>query len=103
MNDKMQTMQIQIELPAEVADGTYANYTVISTSNSEFVIDFIRLVPGAPKNKVKARIIMTPQSIKNLQHAIESSVKKFEETFGEIKIDPANSKREIGFQGSKND
>ncbi len=98
-----QMQQIQIELQPEVADGIYANYALISTSNAEFVMDFIRLVPGVQKNKVQARIIMTPQSVKNLYKGLETSIKRYEDNFGEIKADTGPAKREIGFQGMKND
>lgn len=76
--------QLNIELPEEVAEGTYSNLAIISHSNSEFVIDFIRLVPNVPKAKVKARIILTPQHAKRLLKALIDNVKKFEGQFGPI-------------------
>ena len=62
--------QLNIELPEEVAEGTYSNLAIISHSNSEFVVDFIRLVPNVPKAKVKSRIILTPQHAKRLLRAL---------------------------------
>ena len=81
---KANPAQINIELPEDIADGTYTNLAIISHSNSEFVIDFIRLVPNVPKAKVKSRVIMTPQHAKRLLRALNENVKKFENQFGVI-------------------
>ena len=77
--------QINIELSEEVAEGTYANLAMIAHSNSEFVIDFIRMMPGTPKAKVKSRIIVTPQHAKRLMKALAENVSRFEKAHGEIK------------------
>lgn len=79
--------QINIELPAEIAEGTYSNLAIISHSNAEFVIDFTRILPGVPKAKVQSRIIMTPQHTKMLMNALHDNIKKFEMQNGEIKLD----------------
>jgi hypothetical protein len=71
--------QIQIELSEEVAQGTYSNLVVIAHSASEFILDFIRLVPGIPKAKVKSRIIMTPDNAKRLLFALQDNIKKYED------------------------
>lgn len=76
--------QLNIELPEEVAEGIYSNLAIISHSNSEFVVDFIRLVPNVPKAKVKSRIILTPQHAKRLMRAMVDNVKKFEAQHGII-------------------
>lgn len=76
--------QVSIELGEDVAEGIYSNLAVISHSNSEFVIDFIRLVPNVPKAKVKSRIILTPQHAKRLLVALNDNVKKFEAQHGKI-------------------
>jgi hypothetical protein len=76
--------QINIELPEEVAEGIYSNLAIISHSHSEFVVDFIRLVPNVPKAKVKARVILTPQHAKRLMGALAENIKKFETQFGVI-------------------
>ncbi len=81
---KKKANQINIELPEEVAEGTYANLAILSHSNSEFVMDFIRLVPNVPKAKVKSRIIMTPTHAKRLLRALAENVKKFEAQHGAI-------------------
>ena len=71
--------QIQIELSDEIAQGTYTNLAVIAHSTSEFILDFIRIVPGATKAKVKSRIILTPDNAKRLLLALQDNIRKFEE------------------------
>lgn len=78
--------QINIELPADVAHGVYSNLAVISHSMSEFVLDFIQVLPGTPKAEVRSRVIMTPQHAKRLLYALRENVEKFERTVGEIPI-----------------
>ena len=82
---KNKEQQINIELSDEMAEGVYANLAMIAHSNSEFVIDFIRLMPGVPKAKVKSRIILTPQHAKRLTKALADNILKFEKAHGEIK------------------
>jgi hypothetical protein len=77
--------QLNIELSEEVADGTYSNLAIITHSNSEFVIDFVKVMPGVPKAKVKSRIILTPQHAKRLLSALADNVSKFEAVHGTIK------------------
>jgi len=79
MENKKATNEIQVELSEEMADGTYANLAIISHSSSEFILDFIRVVPGAPKAKVKSRIILTPDNAKRLLYALQDNINKFEE------------------------
>ena len=76
--------QINVELPEEVAEGVYSNLAMIAHSNSEFVIDFIRLMPGVPKAKVKSRIIVTPDHAKRLLAALKENIEKYEAAFGKI-------------------
>ena len=76
--------QINIELPEEVSDGTYSNLAIISHSQSEFVVDFIRLVPNVPKAKVKSRIILTPHHAKRLVKALNENIQKYEAQHGSI-------------------
>ncbi len=94
MADKKQSQnQINIELTDEVAEGIYSNLAIISHSHSEFVVDFVRLMPNVPKAKVKSRIILTPQHAKRLLKALEDNVKKFENQFGSI----ANSEQPTAY------
>ena len=76
--------KLNIELPEEVAEGVYSNLAMIAHSNSEFVIDLIRLMPGLPKARVKARIILSPTHAKQLLHALQDNIKKYERAFGNI-------------------
>ena len=76
--------QINIELPEDIAEGIYSNLAIISHSNTEFVVDFIRMMPNVPQAKVKSRIILTPEHAKRFMHAISDNVKKFEQQFGII-------------------
>ncbi len=77
--------QINIELDQEIAEGTYSNLAIINHSMSEFIVDFINIMPGVPKAKVKSRIILTPQHAKRLVKALSDNVRKFEQAHGEIK------------------
>lgn len=76
--------KLQIELPADVADGIYANLALITHSQAEFIMDFIRMVPGVEKAKVKSRVILTPQHAKRLMRALTDNIRKYESVFGTI-------------------
>ena len=69
---------LNIELNDEIAEGVYANLAMIAHSSSEFVIDFIRLMPGVPKAKVKSRVVITPEHAKRLLQALDDNIKKYE-------------------------
>jgi hypothetical protein len=86
MAEPIKGNHIDIELTEEIADGIYSNLAIISHSNSEFVIDFIRLLPGVPKAKVKSRILLSPQHAKRLHQALYENIRKFEAQFGEIEM-----------------
>ncbi|MBT8254595.1 MAG: DUF3467 domain-containing protein [Flavobacteriaceae bacterium] len=77
--------QINIELDEKVAQGIYSNLAIINHSVSEFILDFISIMPGVPKSKVKSRIILTPQHAKRLVKALNDNVTRFENAHGEIK------------------
>src|SRR5580698_1285805 len=93
MEDKNKPGQvnINIELPEDVAEGIYSNLAVITHSNSEFIIDFIRLMPGVPKAKVKSRIVLTPQHAKRLMKALKDNMSKFESMYGTVEDTDANT------------
>ena len=76
--------QLNIEISEEIAEGTYANLAIITHSHAEFVLDFVNVMPGAPKSKVKSRIILTPFHAKRLMKAIAENVQKFEALNGPI-------------------
>jgi len=84
MSDQAQT-QLNIEISEEVAEGSYANLAIITHSHAEFVIDFVNVMPGTPKSKVKSRIILTPQHAKRLMKALADNIQKFEAVNGIIK------------------
>jgi hypothetical protein len=92
--------QINIELSEEIAEGVYSNLAMIAHSNSEFVIDFIRLMPGVPKAKVKSRVVITPEHAKRLLNALIDNIKKYEESFGPIKKSEDAPKFPINFGGA---
>ena len=82
---KQKDGQLNIELSEEVAEGTYCNLAIINHSVSEFVVDFINVMPGVPKAKVKSRIVLTPQHAKRLMKALADNITRFEKAHGEIK------------------
>lgn len=77
--------QINIEISDEVGEGIYSNLAIITHSPAEFIIDFVKMMPGVPKAKVKSRIILTPQHAKRLYKALKDNVAKYEALHGEIK------------------
>ncbi|MBW3517699.1 DUF3467 domain-containing protein [Flavobacterium sp. NKUCC04_CG] len=85
MDTNQQQGQFNIELDEKTAEGTYSNLAIINHSNTEFVVDFISVMPGVPKAKVKSRIILTPQHAKRLLKALEENIHRFEAANGEIK------------------
>jgi len=77
--------QINIELSDEIAQGIYSNLAIITHSSAEFIIDFVRIMPGVPKAQVKSRIILTPEHAKRLMAAIKDNIAKYETAHGPIK------------------
>jgi hypothetical protein len=92
--------QINIELSEEVSEGIYSNLAIITHSNSEFVLDFIRIMPGVPKAKVKSRIILTPEHAKRLLTALHDNIEKFETINGRIKLNDEPSVFPMNFGGT---
>ena len=77
--------QLNIEISEEIAEGEYANLAIITHSHAEFVIDFVNVMPGTPKSRVKSRIILTPQHAKRFMKALIENIDRFEEVNGDIK------------------
>ena len=77
--------QLNIEISEEIAEGQYANLAIITHSHAEFILDFVNVMPGTPKSKVKSRIILTPQHAKRLMKAVAENVQRFESANGTIK------------------
>lgn len=84
-NQENNNGQLQIELKEEVAQGTYANLAIITHSSSEFIMDFIRVMPGMPKAGVQSRIVLAPEHAKRLLRALEENIGKYECAFGSIR------------------
>jgi hypothetical protein len=84
MEENKNQGQLNIELNEDVAQGTYSNLAVITHSPAEFVVDFIRVMPGVPKARVQSRIILTPQHAKRLMRALMENVSKYESQHGKI-------------------
>lgn len=84
-NKNQKKQSINIEIDEGVAEGTYSNLAIINHSVSEFVVDFVSIMPGTPKSKVKSRIILTPQHAKRLLKALGENISRFENAHGEIK------------------
>ena len=85
-NPNPEGQEINIELTEEIAEGIYSNLAIITHSNTEFVVDFVRIMPAVPKAKVKSRIVLTPEHAKRLLSALQDNVNRFEAQNG--KIDP---------------
>lgn len=79
-----QPTQLNIEISEEVAEGNYSNLAIITHSHAEFVIDFVNVMPGTPKSKVKSRVILTPQHAKRFMKALTEYVNRFEQLNGKI-------------------
>ena len=90
--------QVKLEIGEKEAEGIYANLALITHSPSEIVFDFARFLPGAPKARVQARIVMAPRNVKRLMAALADNLKKYEERYGEIPDDSESpSFKDIGF------
>lgn len=83
--DKSNKNKINIELSEEISQGIYSNLAIITHSSSEFILDFVRIMPGTPKAQVKSRIILTPEHAKRLTAALQDNIGKFETVHGSIK------------------
>ena len=89
--DKAKENNINIELDESIAQGLYSNLVIVNHSPTEFVLDFINVMPGAPKAKVRSRIILTPDHTKKFINALGENLNKYEKSFGKIK----NSQKEV--------
>ena len=101
MNDhspKKGAKQIQIELDEQTGAGEYANLAIVTHSPAEFVLDFTQVMPGMPKARVRARVIMAPLHAKAFALALQDNIGKFEARFGEIQLTQEDWLKEMGFQ-----
>lgn len=83
--DDNKNKKINIDLSEDIAEGIYSNLAIITHSHAEFIVDFVKMMPGAPKAKVKSRIILTPEHAKRLTKALTDNIRKFESMHGPIK------------------
>lgn len=83
--DNQKKKQLNIELSDDVSQGTYSNLAIITHSSAEFILDFVRIMPGVPKAQVKSRIILTPEHAKRLLAALQDNISKYESVHGPIK------------------
>lgn len=86
MEEQNRRGQLQIELKEEIAQGIYANLAIITHSSSEFILDFVRVMPGIPKAGVQSRLILAPEHAKRLLSALQENIAKYERLFGTIRI-----------------
>lgn len=84
MAEQPKQNKLNIELPEDIAEGTYSNLAIISHSHSEFILDFVRILPNVPKAKVKSRVILTPTHARRLLNALSDNLQKYEAQFGPI-------------------
>lgn len=84
--------KLEINVPAELLEGVYSNLAVITHSSAEFILDFIRIMPGTSNAPVKSRVVMAPEHAKRLLFALQNNIQKYEQAFGEIRFPgtPAN-------------
>jgi len=87
MENKNVDQKIDIELPEEISNGVYCNLAIITHSNTEFITDFVQMMPGVPKGKVRARVILHPHHAKRLMMALSENIRRYEEVFGDITLD----------------
>lgn len=96
--EKEQKKKINVKIDENVGEGVYANFFMITNSQSEFVLDFGRILPGLPNAKIYSRVLTTPQHAKHLLYILKNNIEKFEKNHGEIKLPGKSGDREIGFR-----
>lgn len=101
MAENKDNKQVSIELSEDIAQGVYSNLAVVNHSPTEFVVDFISMMPGMPKAKVKSRVVLTPQHAKRLLGALAENVKKYESQFGAIQDAGKQQQVPLTFGGPK--
>jgi hypothetical protein len=102
MQEHQAPQPVNIEIGEKESEGIYSNFVLIAHSPSEFILDFARMLPGLPKAKVFARIVMTPQHAKLLFNALDENIKKYEGRFGKVNLLPPTgeikeTERSVGF------
>jgi len=99
-NPNQQQKKINVKIDEQVGEGIYSNFFMVTSSPSEFVIDFGRLLPGMPNAKIYSRVLATPQHTKQLLNILQKNVENFEKMHGEIKLPGKQEDKEIGFKAT---
>lgn len=86
MDDKKNPNQLNIEVPEDIAGGVYSNFVIVGHSSSEFVVDFVQILPGLPQAKVRSRVILTPQHAKRMLSALADNIDRYEKSFGTVAV-----------------
>jgi len=76
--------KVAIQIDDQTAMGMYSNFMLVNHNENEFVIDFAYVLPGPPRAKVGARIILSPRHMKRVLTTLQGNIEKYEERFGEI-------------------
>lgn len=97
MKKQQQQKQIKINIPKENAEGIYSNLVLMNFNDSEFILDFARILPAVKEAKIYSRIMMNPQHSKRLMKLLSKNIEKYEEKYGEIKLPEKDVKKNIGF------
>ncbi|MBA7601946.1 MAG: DUF3467 domain-containing protein [Calditrichaeota bacterium] len=97
-SNELKKKQIQVELDEKVGTGEYSNLAIVTHSPAEFILDFTQVMPGLPKARVRARIIMAPLHAKSFAMALNENIKKYEARFGDIQVTQDEWAREFGFK-----
>ena len=87
-DDAPQQIQIQIQIDDQLAQGVYANMTMVNHNETEFILDFIYVQPQVPKAQVRARVINSPKHVKRFLLALQDNVARYEAQFGKIEASP---------------
>lgn len=102
MNDPKQKQELKIEINEHEAEGVYSNLVIVSHTDSEFILDFARMLPGKPKAKVHSRVIMNPKNCRLFLSALQDNINKFEGKFGKIPSPPQSGGPVITGEGPQN-
>ncbi len=78
--------QIQIQIPPEVQNGAYANLTFVSHTETEFVFDFVYVLPHEPRGVVRSRVIASPKQARRMLAALQDNVQRYEQRYGQIDV-----------------
>ena len=97
----MEEQKLNFSITPEVASGEYVNLAVVTHSSSEFVLDFLSMLPGYKDPNVRSRVIMTPENAKKLLMALQNNVNKYEQQFGRININTPSSSVPMSFGGGE--